>query len=155
MQKIAPFLWFDGQAEQAARFYVEVFSGAGRDARVVSVMPGPGGNAMGVTFELSGTLFRAFNGGPQFKFNESVSFFVDCETQDEVDYYWTKLSDGGKPDRCGWLKDRFGLSWQIVPRVLVELLQDPDPAKSQRVMQAMMQMGKIDIATLQRAREGR
>src|ERR1700682_6484203 len=147
MQKITPFLWFDGKAEEAAKFYVSVF----RNSKVVKVMPGPKGTAMGVTFQLEGQDFFALNGGPQFKFTPAISLFVNCETQKEVDELWEKLSEGGEKQRCGWLKDRFGLSWQIVPSVLGKLLRDEDPEKSNRVMKAMMQMDKIDISGLQKA----
>lgn len=140
-QKITPFLWFDGQAEAAARFYVSVFPGS----EVVGVTP------MVVTFRLSGLEFLALNGGPHFKFTEAVSFLVNCETQEEVDYYWDKLSAGGSVQQCGWLKDQFGLSWQIVPTVLGELMSGPDPEQSQRVFQAMMKMVKLDIAGLKAA----
>jgi len=156
MQKISPFLWFDTQAEEAAKFYVSIFrnSKIGKIARYGEAGPGPKGSVMTVAFELDGQQFTALNGGPQFKFNESVSFVVRCETQAEVDDYWTKLSQGGQTQVCGWLKDKFGLSWQIVPNALIELATDPDPAKSQRVMRAMMQMTKIDIAKLKQACDG-
>ncbi len=145
MNKITPFLWFDGQAEEAARFYTSIF----KDSRIDSLSP------MSATFHLDGQKFIALNGGPQFKFTEAISFFIDCRTQDEVDELWEKLSAGGEPGRCGWLKDKFGVSWQIIPSILGEMLQDEDDAKSDRVMQAMLQMGKIDIAGLTRAYEGR
>jgi len=156
MQKISPFLWFDTQAEEAAKFYVSIFrnSKIGKIARYGEAGPGPKGSVMTVAFELDGQQFTALNGGPQFKFNESVSFVVRCETQAEVDDYWTKLSQGGQTQVCGWLKDKFGLSWQIVPNALIELATDPDPEKSQRVMRAMMQMTKIDIAKLKQAYDG-
>ncbi len=142
MHRITPFLWFDGTAEEAMNFYVSVFP----DSRVLSVSP------MTVTFELEGQRFYGLNGGPAFRFTEAVSFFVDCETQEEVDTYWSKLTaGGGQPGQCGWLKDRFGLSWQIIPRTLGRLLGDQDRAKAGRVMQAMLTMGKIDIAGLERA----
>lgn len=144
-QKITPFLWFDGQAEAAARFYVSIFL----DSEVTSVSP------MIVNFRLAGLEFMALNGGPHFKFTEAVSFFVSCETQAEVDFFWDKLSAGGSVQQCGWLKDRFGLSWQIVPTALGELMGDPDPDKSQRVFQAMMQMVKLDIAGLKAAAAAR
>ena len=162
MQKITPFLWFDGQAEEAVQFYVSLFPNS-RISRVLRYgeagrehhrqVPG---TVMTVAFELDGQAFTALNGGPVFKFTEAVSFVVDCASQDEVDYYWNKLGEGGDPaaQQCGWLKDRYGLSWQIVPRRLVELLSDPDPEKSGRVMQAMMPMKKIDIAALERAGNG-
>ena len=145
MPKVTPFLWFDGQAEDAAKFYTSVF----KDAKIHSVSP------MSATFELAGQKFMALNGGPQFKFNEAVSFFIDCETQAEIDYYWEKLSAGGSEGRCGWLKDRFGLSWQVIPSVLGELIGDADPEKSQRALQAMFQMGKLDIQKLKEAHAGK
>lgn len=140
-QKITPFLWFDTQAESAARFYTEIFP----DSEVTSVSP------MVVNFRLAGLEFMGLNGGPTFQFTEAVSFFVSCETQEEVDYYWDRLTAGGSVQQCGWLKDQFGLSWQIVPTALGELLGDPDPAKSQRVLQVMLQMVKLDIAQLRQA----
>jgi predicted 3-demethylubiquinone-9 3-methyltransferase (glyoxalase superfamily) len=153
MQKITPFLWFDDQAEEAMNFYVSLF----KNSKVISVSrygdegPGPTGAVMTATFQLDGQELVALNGGPEFKFTEAISFFVNCETQEEVDGLWDKLSEGGEEGRCGWLKDKYGLSWQIVPTVLGELLNDTDPAKSQRVMKAMLQMNKIDIAGLKRA----
>ncbi|MGH7847137.1 MAG: VOC family protein [Candidatus Binatia bacterium] len=153
MQKITPFLWFDGKAEEAMNFYVSIF----KNSRVVSVTrygdagPGPKGTVMTANFELNGQEFVALNGGPQFTFTEAISFVVNCETQQEVDELWEKLSKGGEKSRCGWLKDKYGLSWQVVPTVLVEMLQDKDAKKSNRVMQAMLQMDKIDIETLRRA----
>ncbi len=149
MQKITPFLWFDTQAEEAMNFYVSVF----KNSKIVSVTPGPDGKVMTGTFQLEGQEFMALNAGPQFPFTEAISFFVHCETQAEVDELWEKLTEGGEESRCGWLKDKFGLSWQIIPAVLGELLQDKDPEKAGRVMQAMLQMGKIDIKTLQQAYE--
>jgi predicted 3-demethylubiquinone-9 3-methyltransferase (glyoxalase superfamily) len=155
MQKITPFLWFDSQAEDAMNLYVSVF----KNSRILSMTrygeagPGPAGMVMTATFELEGQEFMALNGGPDHKFTDAISFFVDCKTQEEVDELWEKLSEGGEKGPCGWLKDRFGLSWQIVPSVLGELLNDPDPAKSQRVMKAMLQMSKIDIASLKAAYE--
>jgi predicted 3-demethylubiquinone-9 3-methyltransferase (glyoxalase superfamily) len=156
MQKISPFLCFDTQAEEAAKFYVSIFrnSKIGKIARYGDAGPGPQGSVMTVAFELDGQQFTALNGGPQFKFNESVSFVVRCETQEEVDDYWTRLSQGGRTQPCGWLKDKFGLSWQIVPNALIDLATDPDAEKSQRVMRAMMQMTKIDIAKLKHAYDG-
>jgi predicted 3-demethylubiquinone-9 3-methyltransferase (glyoxalase superfamily) len=156
MPKITPFLWFDdGQAEEAANFYVSVFpnSRITRISRYGEAGPGPKGGVMVVAFELDGQAFTALNGGPVFKFNEAISLQVSCESQEEVDYYWEKLSVGGDEaaQQCGWLKDRYGVSWQIVPRVLGELIGDPDPEKSQRTMRAMLQMKKIDIAGLTRA----
>jgi predicted 3-demethylubiquinone-9 3-methyltransferase (glyoxalase superfamily) len=153
MQKITPFLWFDGKAEEAMNFYISIF----KNSKVLSISrygeagPGPKGTVMTTTFELNGQEFIALNGGPQFTFTEAISFVVNCETQHEVDELWEKLSTGGQKSRCGWLKDKYGLSWQVIPTILVELLQDKDPAKSSRVMQAMLQMDKIDIETLRRA----
>ena len=153
MQKITPFLWFDGKAEEAANFYVSIFknSKVGSIARYGDVGPGPKGSVMTVAFQLDGQEFVGLNGGPHFKFTEAVSFVVNCETQGEVDEFWEKLSAGGQKSRCGWLKDKYGLSWQIVPTVLPKLVLDKDPAKSGRVMAAMMQMDKIDIKKLQQA----
>jgi len=148
MKKITPFLWFDTQAEEAMNFYVSVF----KNSKAHNVSRGPDGKAFTVSFELNGQEFMGLNAGPQFKFNEAVSFFVNCEDQAEVDYYWEKLTaDGGEESMCGWLKDKYGLSWQIIPKALGELMGDPDPVKAQRVMQAMLQMQKIDVAELQRA----
>lgn len=153
MPKITPFLWFDKNAEEAAEFYTSVF----KNSRILEVSrygdagPGPKGQAMVVRFQVEGQDFLALNGGPQFKFTEAISFTIHCETQEEVDYYWARLSAGGREVQCGWLLDKFGLSWQVTPTILPRLLQDPDPAKSQRVMKAMLQMVKIDIAELQRA----
>jgi len=155
--KIIPFLWFDNNAEEAAKLYTSIF----KNSEILSVSrygegsPGQPGTVMTISFILDGQPFTALNGGPHFKFNEAISFFVNCETQEEVDELWEKLTDGGEESQCGWLKDKFGLSWQIVPTALGELLGDPDPEKSKRVMEAMLQMHKIDIATLQHAYEGR
>ncbi len=156
-QKITPFLWFDNQAEEAANFYVSVF----KNSKVLSVVrygdagPGPKGSVMTAEFELDGQKFVALNGGPLFKFTEAISFVVNCESQEEVDYFWEQLTtEGGQEGQCGWLKDRYGLSWQIVPARSIELLKDKDPAKSQRVMQAVLQMKKIDIRKLEQAYEG-
>jgi predicted 3-demethylubiquinone-9 3-methyltransferase (glyoxalase superfamily) len=150
MKKITPFLWFDTQAEDAMNFYVSVF----KHSKVLGVTPGPNGRAMSVSFELEGQEFIGLNAGPQFKFNEAISFFVDCETQEEVDELWSKLtSDGGEESMCGWLKDKYGLSWQIIPQGLGQMLNDPDPARAQRVMQAMLKMNKIDLAGLEAAYE--
>jgi predicted 3-demethylubiquinone-9 3-methyltransferase (glyoxalase superfamily) len=152
-QKITTFLWFDGNAEEAANHYTSIF----KNSKILDVArygdagPGPKGSVMVVNFELEGQEFIALNGGPQFKFTEAISLVVNCDTQKEVDEFWSKLSAGGAESQCGWLKDKFGLSWQVVPRVLSELLQDPDPKKSKRVMEAMLQMRKIDIAGLQKA----
>ena len=153
MQKITPCLWFDTQGEEAARFYTTVFE----NSRILDVArygpagPGPEGTVMTVTFELDGHRFIALNGGPQFTFDEAISFQVSCETQDEVDYFWNRLSAGGEEGPCGWLKDRYGLSWQIVPTALIELVSDPDIEKSQAAIKAMLGMRKIDIEALQHA----
>src|SRR5215475_11515513 len=152
MQKIIPFLWFDGNAEEAMNFYTSVF----KDSKIVSVRrypdsgPGPRG-VLGGSFQIQGQEFMVLNGGPQFKFTEAISLFVNCETQEEVDYLWEKLSEGGKKERCGWLKDKYGLSWQIIPSALGQMMQDKDPQKSKRVMNAMLQMNKIEIKALQQA----
>lgn len=153
MQKITPFLWFNDKAEDAARFYVSVFRNAKLDkvTRYGDAGPGPKGTAMTVEFELEGVRFVALNGGPHFTITPAISFVVNCETQAEVDEFWAKLSEGGRTDQCAWLQDKFGVSWQIVPTALPRLLADPDPVRSQRVMQAMMKMTKIDIAELERA----
>ena len=153
-QRITPFLWFDGQAEEAANFYVAIFpnSRIAATTRYGDAGPGPKGSVMTIGFELDGQSFTGLNGGPVFKFTEAMSLVVHCESQAEVDHYWERLTaDGGKPNQCAWLKDKFGVSWQIVPDALIALLQDKDPAKSTRVMQAMLQMTKIDIAKLQAA----
>src|SRR5438477_13007795 len=158
MQKISPFLWFDSDAEEAAKFYVSVFKNSKID-KITRYPAGPAnkigrepGSVMTVEFTLDGVEFVALNGGPQFKFTEAVSFVVMCDTQEEVDYCWEKLTaDGGEPGQCSWLKDKYGLSWQVQPRLLIELLGDPDPAKAGRVMDVMMEMGKIDIAALEKA----
>ena len=153
MQKITPFLWYDGNAEEAANFYVSIFkhSKMGKISRYGDAGPGPKGSAMSVTFQIEGQEFFALNGGPQFKFTPAISFFVNCETQKEVDDLWEKLSAGGRTDRCGWLQDKFGVSWQIIPTVLGQLLDDKDPRRAKRAMQAMLQMTKIDIKKLQQA----
>jgi predicted 3-demethylubiquinone-9 3-methyltransferase (glyoxalase superfamily) len=157
MQKIAPFLWFDSQAEEAAEFYVSIF----KNSKISSIHrygePGPGskGTVMSVEFQLDGQDFMALNGGPMFTFSPAISFFVNCETQAEVDELWEKLSAGGEKSRCAWLKDKYGMSWQIVPTALGQMLFDNDPEKSKRVMQAMLQMDKIDIAGLKLAYEGK
>jgi predicted 3-demethylubiquinone-9 3-methyltransferase (glyoxalase superfamily) len=155
-QKITPFLWFDTQAEEAANFYTSVFknSKVGKVMRTGDAGPGPKGTVLTVSFQLDGQEFVALNGGPQFRFTEAVSFVINCTSQEEVDYYWNKLTEGGQESACGWLKDKFGLSWQVTPTILPEYLTDKDPQKADRVMQAMMQMKKIDIPTLQRAYEG-
>lgn len=156
ISKITPFLWFDTQAEEAANFYVSIF----KNSRIVGISrygeagPGQKGSVMTVTFELEGQRFIALNGGPQFKFTEAISFSVDCKTQSEVDEFWTKLSAGGQEGPCGWLKDKYGLSWQVNPTVLGEMLTDPDPDKAKRVMAAMLKMKKIDIAELKKAYAG-
>ncbi len=154
-QKITPFLWFDSNAEEAMNFYVSVF----KNAEVLSVSrygepgPGPEGSVMVASFRLDGQEFLALNGGPQFTFTEAVSFLIGCQSQEEADYFWDRLAEGGEAGPCGWLKDRFGLSWQVVPSVLGEMLQDKDREKANRVMQAMLQMSKLDIATLTQAYE--
>jgi predicted 3-demethylubiquinone-9 3-methyltransferase (glyoxalase superfamily) len=155
MHKITPFLWFDTQAEEAAKFYTSIFPNSKivTLARYGEAGPGPRGSVMTVVFELDGQRMIALNGGPQFKFTEAISLSVDCKTQEEVDHYWTKLSQGGQESQCGWLKDRYGLSWQINPTILGELLADPDPKKAKRVMEAMLKMKKIDIAALKAAAE--
>jgi predicted 3-demethylubiquinone-9 3-methyltransferase (glyoxalase superfamily) len=156
MQKITPFLWFDDQAEEAMHHYVSIF----KNSKVLGVTrygdagPGPKGSVMTASFELEGQRFTALNGGPHFKFTEAISFVVDCKTQHEVDELWDRLAEGGQTQQCGWLKDKFGLSWQIVPSVLIELINDPDPEKSRRVTEAMLQMTKIEIAKLRQAYEG-
>ena len=153
MQKITPFLWFDGNAEEAVNFYVSIF----KDAKILNLSrygeagPGPEGTVMSATFQLQGQEFIALNGGPQFKFTPAISFFVHCQTQEEVDELWEKLSAGGRKDRCGWLTDKYGLSWQIIPDVLGKMLNDPDKEKSKRVMTAMLQMDKIEIKRLEQA----
>lgn len=152
-QKITPFLWFDNQAEEAMNFYTSIFKNSKINtvARYGEAGPGPKGSVMTASFQINGQEFVALNGGPQYKFTEAISFVVNCESQQEVDEFWEKLSEGGEKSRCGWLKDKYGLSWQVVPTVLPQLLQSKDPEKSKRVMQAMMQMDKIDIAALEQA----
>ena len=154
MQKITPFLWFDGNAEEAVNFYVSIFE----DAKILNLSrygeagPGPKGTVMSATFQLQGQEFIALNGGPQFKFTEAISLVINCDSQEEVDYFWEKLTTGGgQPGPCGWLKDKFGLSWQVTPRILIDMLQDKDSARAQRVMKTMMEMEKIDIARLDEA----
>lgn len=155
MTRITPMLWFDHQAEEAAQFYTSIF----RNSRITGLSrygdagPGPKGSIMVVSFELDGQPFTALNGGPHFKFTEAVSFVVNCANQQEVDHYWDRLLEGGAPQQCGWLKDRFGLSWQVVPTAVIDMLSDPDTVKSQRAMQAVMQMIKIDIAQVRNAYE--
>jgi predicted 3-demethylubiquinone-9 3-methyltransferase (glyoxalase superfamily) len=153
MPKITPFLWFNDKAEEAMNFYVSIFknSKVGTVTRYGDAGPGPKGSVMSATFQLEGQEFFALNGGPQFTFTPAISFFVNCETQQEVDELWEKLSAGGRKDRCGWLQDKYGLSWQIIPSTLSTMLRDKDPAKGNRVMQAMLQMDKIDIARLKQA----
>ena len=161
MQKITPFLWFDDNAEEAVKFYSSIFKNSkiGKIARYdkagEKAAGRPAGSVMTVEFQLEGQEFVALNGGPHFKFTEAISFVVNCETQEEVDYYWEKLSAGGKEVQCGWLKDKYGVSWQIVPTVLGELLSDKDAAKSQRVMEAMLKMVKLDIQKLKQAAKGK
>lgn len=156
VQRINPCLWFDHQAEAAAAYYVSIFpnSSIGKVSRYGEAGPGPAGSAMTVEFQLDGQPLLGLNGGPHFQFTEAISFVVHCETEAEVDHYWDQLSAGGAEVQCGWVKDKFGLSWQIVPNLLIKLLSDPDPQKSQRVMQAMLQMRKIDVQALQRAYDG-
>jgi predicted 3-demethylubiquinone-9 3-methyltransferase (glyoxalase superfamily) len=154
MQKISPFLWFDGNAEEAAAFYTAIFKNSKilKIARYGEAGPGPAGSVMIVNFQIEGQEFIALNGGPQFKFTEAISFCINCQTQEEVDYFWNKLTaDGGQEVQCGWLKDKYGLSWQVTPTILGELMSDKDTKKAQRVMQAMLQMKKIDIAALKNA----
>jgi len=162
MQKITPFLWFDHQAEEAAKFYTSVFknSKVGKilryDEAAAQAAGGAVGSVLTIEFEIEGQKFTALNGGPQFKFNESVSFVVNCKTQEEVDYFWEKLTaGGGQESECGWLKDKFGLSWQVIPTVLIDMLNDKDPKKAGRVMKAMMQMQKIEINKLKAAYAGK
>ena len=150
MLTITPFLWFDGQAEEAMNFYLSIFP----NSRALGVMPGPDGTAMSVSFELEGQRFHALNGGPQFSFTPAISIFVSCETQQEVDELWDKLSEGGSTDRCGWLRDRYGLSWQVIPAALGRLMSGPDRARAGRALDAMLQMDRIDIAELERAAAG-
>ena len=157
MQKISPFLWYNDNAEEAVNFYKSIF----KNSKILAVArygdagPGPKGSVMTINFEIEGQEFIALNGGPHFKFNEAISFSVDCENQEEVDELWEKLSDGGQKSQCGWLKDKYGLSWQVNPRILGELLSDKDPEKAKRVMEAMLQMEKIDIKTLKQAYSGK
>jgi len=155
MQKITTFLWFDDRAEEATKFYVSLFKNSKitNVSRYAEGSPGPAGKVMTVAFELDGQQFVALNGGPQFPFTEAISLLINCETQQEVDELWEKLSAGGEKSQCGWLKDKYGLSWQVVPTALNRMLADKDPEKAQRVMQAMLQMSKIDVAELERARD--
>lgn len=156
MPKITPFLWFDANAEEAMSFYTSIFKSSkiGAVSRYGDAGPGPKGQLMTGSFELEGQPFMVLNGGPQFKFNEAVSFVVTCDTQEEIDHFWEKLSAGGATIECGWLKDKFGLAWQIVPSIMGKLLSGPDPERSKRAMQAMLHMKKLDIAALTRAWEG-
>lgn len=156
MQKITPCLWFDNQAEEAMNFYVSVFknSKGGRVTHYMQGAPAPEGSVMTSEFTLNGQDFMGLNAGPEFKFTEAVSFSISCEDQEETDYYWEKLCEGGQPSQCGWLKDKFGLSWQVIPKQLPQLFKNSDPEKAGRVMQAMMQMSKIDVATLEAAANG-
>ena len=156
MKRITPFLWFDNNAEEAMQFYTSIFknSKVGSVSRFGDAGPGPTGAVMTAAFELDGQEFIALNGGPQFKFTEATSFVINCTSQEEVDYYWQRLTAGGRESQCGWLKDKFGLSWQVVPTILSQLLQDKDREKAGRVLNAMLQMSKIDIAALQRAHRG-
>ncbi len=147
MQKIVPFLWFDGKAEEAAKFYVSIF----KNSKILSVTPGPDGKVMSATFQLEGQTFYALNGGPQYTFTPAISLFVNCETQQEVDELWKKLSAGGREDQCGWLQDKYGLSWQVIPTTLGKLLGDKNAKKANAAMQAMLKMKKIDIKGLQEA----
>ena len=162
MQKITPFLWFDGQAEDAANFYTSVFKNSKIDRifrhteETAEKLDHPVGSVLTIEFEIEGQKFVALNGGPLFKFNESISFVINCETQEEVDYFWEKLTaDGGEESQCGWLKDKFGVSWQVTPTVLIDMLHDKDPEKAERVMNAMLQMQKIEIAKLKAAYDGK
>lgn len=157
MQKITPFLWFDGQAEEAMNFYTSIF----KNSKVLNVSrygeagPGPAGTVMAATFELDGVQFSVLNGGPEYKFTEAISFLVNCKDQKEVDELWAKLTEGGEEGPCGWLKDKFGVSWQIVPTALGEMLSDPDPARAGRVVEAMLKMKKIEVPVLQQAYDGK
>ena len=153
MQKITPYLWFDDQAEEAANFYVSIFKNSHIKtiSRYGEAGPGPKGSVMVVVFQIEGQEFAALNGGPLFKFTPAISFMVNCETEAEIDELWEKMAAGGRKDRCGWLQDKYGVSWQIIPTLLGKLLSDPDPEKSKRVMQAMLQMEKLDIKRLQDA----
>lgn len=149
--KITPFLWFDNNCEEAIKFYMTVF----KNSKLIGTIPGPNGSVMGATFQLNGQDFMALNGGPQFKFNEAVSLYIDCETQEDVDYYWNKLTAGGAESMCGWLKDKYGLWWQVIPSILGQLFSDKDQARAGRAMQAMLKMKKIDIQKLKDAADGK
>ena len=155
MQKITPFLWFDSNAEEAVNFYLSIFKNSKITAvsRYGEAGPGPKDSVMAISFQLEGQDFSAINGGPYFTFSPAISFVVDCKTQAEVDWYWDRLSDGGELEQCGWLKDKFGITWQIVPSILGELMSDPDPLKAKRVTEAMLKMVKLDIAALQQAHD--
>lgn len=157
MQKITPYLWFEDQAEEAARFYTSIFKNSKIDeiSRYGEGGPAPAGSVMLVSFELDGQQFIALNGGPQFQFTEAISFVINCESQEEVDYMWARLTEGGEESMCGWLKDRYGVSWQVVPTALPELLNAPDPEAQQRVMEVFLKMKKIDLPTLRLAYKGR
>ncbi len=157
MQKITPYLWFEDQAEEAARFYTSIFKNSKVDeiSRYGEGGPAPAGSVMLVSFELDGQQFIALNGGPQFQFTEAISFVINCESQEEVDYMWARLTEGGEESMCGWLKDRYGVSWQVVPTALPELLNAPDPEAQQRVMEVFLKMKKIDLPTLRLAYKGR
>jgi len=157
MQKITPYLWFEDQAEEAARFYTSIFKNSKIDeiSRYGEGGPAPAGSVMLVSFELDGQQFIALNGGPQFQFTEAISFVINCESQEEVDYMWDRLTEGGEESMCGWLKDRYGVSWQVVPTALPELLNAPDPEAQQRVMEVFLKMKKIDLPTLRLAYQGR
>lgn len=149
MQKITPFLWFDNNAEEAIDFYVSVF----KDSEILNKSKGPDGKLFSGAFRLFNQVFNVINAGPEFKFTEAISFFVDCKDQEEVDYYWNKLTEGGEKSRCGWLKDKFGMSWQIIPKALSEGLSDSNPEKAQKVMQAMLKMNKIIVSEIEEARK--
>ncbi len=155
-QGLTTCLWFDGQAEEAANHYTSVFENSrlGEIIRYSEAGPGPAGSVVTVAFELNGQKFVALNGGPQFTFNEAISFQIHCDDQDEVDYYWSKLSEGGEEGPCGWLKDKYGVSWQVIPTVLIDMIGDPDPAKAKRATEAMLSMRKLDIAALEKAYAG-
>jgi predicted 3-demethylubiquinone-9 3-methyltransferase (glyoxalase superfamily) len=156
MQKITPFLWFDGKAEEAANYYVSIFKNSkiNHVSRYGDAGPGPKGSVMIVSFQVEGQSFTALNGGPQYKFTPAISLFVNCEDQAEVDHLWEKLSTGGATQQCGWLTDKYGVTWQIIPKALMELMQDKDPVKSQRVFEAMMKMNKIEVEDLKKAYRG-
>lgn len=157
MQKITPFLWFDNQAEEAARFYTSIFKNSKITSvnRMEDVPDGPASNVIVVAFELDGVEFQAMNAGPEFSFTHAISFYVNCDTQAEVDYFWSRLTEGGHEEQCGWLRDKYGVSWQIVPSAINDLTGGPDPAGARRATEAMLKMVKLDIATLRRAYEGR